>query len=296
MPDAAPGPFGGESSPPNPPRTRSACSSTSLRTRSGVVAAGVDPEPEAEAAGVLAEVVGEDAGGRVLGHPVDLGRRGQQQLPGPGGVLAVGDLQRDLDPAAHGRGGVGHHLGEQELVGDDHELAVGGAQPGRPDLDLLHLALGLGDGDVVALGEGVLEQQHDAGGEVADDVLEGEAEGDGGQAEAADQDPEVDPAEREGDHQPDRDRGVEGQGGHHDHDVALGAAAPQRPLDRPAHHPGHHRGEPEGDQGGQHVRQPLDEPLGELLERVGQPLQRQGVRRVEHAGQRSHDHGRTASS
>ena len=224
---------------PAAPSRRPACSEHLAADPQGVVAAGVDPEPETQAAGALAEVVGEDAGGRVLGDPVDLGRRGQQQLPGPGGVLAVGDLQRDLDPAVHGRGGVGHHLGEQELVGDDHELAVGGAQPGGPDLDLLHLALGLGDGDVVALGEGVLQQQHDAGGEVADDVLEGEAEGHGRQAEAADQDPEVDPAEREGDHQPDRDRAVEGQGGHHDHDVALGAAPPQRPLDRPAHHPGH---------------------------------------------------------
>ena len=226
-----------------------------------------------------------------VADPLDLGRRGQQQLPGPGGVLAVGDLQRDLDPAAHGRGGVGHDLGEQQLVGDDDELAVGGAQPGRPDLDLLHLALGLGDGDVVALGEGVLQQQHDAGGEVADDVLEGEAEGDGGQPEAADQDPEVDPAEREGDHQPDRDRGVEGQGGHHHHDVALGVGAPQRPLDPPAHHPGHHHGEHEGDQGGQQVGQLVDEPVGELLERL---LLRQRPGRD--AGQRSHDHGRTASS
>jgi hypothetical protein len=78
---------------------------------------------------------------------------------------------------------------------------------------------------VVALGEGVLQQQHDAGGEVADDVLEREAEGDGGQPQAADQDPEVDPAEGEGDHQPENGRSVEGQGGHHHPDMTLGVGA-----------------------------------------------------------------------
>ena len=240
-----------------------------------VVAAGVDPEAEAQAAGALAQVLGEQARLGVVADPLELGRGGQQELPGPGRVLAVGDLEQDLDPAPHGGGGVGHDLGEQQLVGDQDQLAVGGAQPGRPDPDLLHLALGLGDGDVVALGEGVLQQQDDAGGEVADDVLEGEPEGHRGQAEAPDQDREVDPAQRQGDHQPDRDRGVVGQGGHHHLDVALGPAPAQRPDHPRADQPGHHHGEHEGDHRGQQVGQPVDEPLAELPERLGQALQRQ---------------------
>src|SRR5215207_9826535 len=64
-----------------------------------VVAAGVDPEGEAQAAGALAEVLGEEAGLGVVADPIELGRRGQQELPGPGRVLAVGDLEQDLDPA-----------------------------------------------------------------------------------------------------------------------------------------------------------------------------------------------------
>src|SRR4029453_8050433 len=167
----------------------------------GVVAPGVHPDHQPQAPALLPQVVGEQPGGRVVADPLDLGRRGQQDLPGPGQVLAVGDPERDLDPAPHGRRAVGQDLGEQQLVGDDDELAVGGAQPGRPDPDLLDLALGVGDGDVVALGEGVLQQQHDPGAEVADDVLEGEPEGDPAQPQAADQDPEVDAPDRQGDDQ-----------------------------------------------------------------------------------------------
>ena len=213
-------------------------------------------------------------GGGVVADSLDLGRRGQQQLPGPDHVLAVGQLQPDLDPAAHGRGRVGQDLGEQQLVGHDDQLAVGGPQAGGPDPDVLDLALGLGDGDVVALGERVLEQQHDAGGEVADDVLEGEAEGHRGQAQAADQHRQVDPAQRQGDQQPHRDHGVEGQGGHHHPDVALGVGAHQRPLHPPAYQPGHHHGEHEDDQRAQQVRQLIDEGVGELAERLLQAFQR----------------------
>ena len=241
------------------------------------MAAHIHPEDQSQPAPLLPEVVGEQPGGRVLADALDLGRRGQQDLPGPGQVLAVGDLERDLDPAPHGRRAVGQHLGEQQLVGDDDQLAVGGAEPGRPDPDLLDLTLGVGDGDVVALGERVLQQQHDPGAEVADDVLEGEPEGDRGQPQAADQDPEVDAPDRQGDDQPDRPRGVEGQGGHHDHDVALGPAPPQRPLHPRADQPGRDDGQHQGECRGQQVGQPVNEALAELPERLGQPIQRQRV-------------------
>jgi hypothetical protein len=128
---------------------------------------------------------------------------------------------------------------------------------------------------VVALGEGVLQQQDDAGAEVADDVLEGEPEGHGGQAEAPDQHPEVDPAERQGDHQADRHRDVVGQGGHDHLDVPLGPAPPQRPLHPRADQPGHDQGKHQGDGRGQQVGQPVDEALAELPERLLQALERQ---------------------
>jgi hypothetical protein len=129
---------------------------------------------------------------------------------------------------------------------------------------------------VVALGEGVLQQQHDAGAEVAEDVLEGEPESDRGQPQAADQDPGVDAPDRQGDEQPDRGHGVEGQGGHDHHDVAFGVGAAQRPLNSPAHRPGHRDGEHDGEQRAQELGQLVDERVGELTERFGQALQRLG--------------------
>jgi hypothetical protein len=140
--------------------------------------------------------------------------------------------------------------------------------------------VGLGHGDVVALGEGMLEQQHDPGGEVADDVLEGEAEGHGGQPEAADQHPQVDPADRQGDHDAQGGRDVEGQGGDHHHDVALGVGAPQRPLHPPAHDPGHQHGQGDGEQRGQQVGQPVDEPVDEVLEGVAEGVAKALQRRA----------------
>jgi hypothetical protein len=88
----------------------------------------------------------------------------------------------------------------------------------------------------------VLQQQHDAGGEVADDVLQGEAERDGGQAEAADQHPEVDPEDRQGDQQADGHDGEVGQLADQQLDVGLGGGAAQRPGDPAPDHPGDQHG------------------------------------------------------
>ncbi|HZA82241.1 MAG TPA: mechanosensitive ion channel domain-containing protein, partial [Actinomycetes bacterium] len=75
-------------------------------------------------------------------------------------------------------------------------------------------------------------------------------------------------------------RGVEGQGGHHHHDVSLGVGAPQRPLHPPAHDPGHQHGEGDGDQRGQQVGQPVDEPVDEVLEGVAEGVAKALQRRA----------------
>src|SRR5207253_7599706 len=59
------------------------------------------------------------------------------------------------------------------------------SQRGRAHLDVLHDSRAIVDGDLIAQAEGALQQQKEPGDEVLEDVLEGEAEGEGQKAEAA---------------------------------------------------------------------------------------------------------------
>jgi hypothetical protein len=125
----------------------------------------------------------------------------------------------------------------------------------------------------------VLQQQHDAGGEVAHDVLQGEAEGDGGQAQAADQHRGVEPAERQRHHDADGDDAEIGQLGHQQAHVRLGGGAAEPELRPAPHSAGDQHGDHQAEQRRDQVGELLDERVGPVLERLGKPF-----------------HGRTASS
>jgi hypothetical protein len=85
-------------------------------------------------------------------------------------------------------GGVdGDGAGEEGGVGDDDPAAVVGADEGGAGLDLLDGALVGAVDDLVVDAEGLGGEQEEAGEVVLEDVAEGEADGDGGEARELDE-------------------------------------------------------------------------------------------------------------
>jgi hypothetical protein len=68
--------------------------------------------------------------------------------------------------------------GDEEVVRHHHVGPVEHQQMRGPESDLLHGPLGVAEGDVVVAADRLLDQQDDAGDEVLDDALQGEADAD----------------------------------------------------------------------------------------------------------------------
>src|SRR6266540_4025467 len=249
-----------------------------------VTGARIGPEQQAKLAGLRAEVAREHARRRLRQDPVDRRSGGWQGIADPVRVLAVRHPQIDLQAPAGGGARVHQHLGEEELVGYHHQLTVDGAQPGGAHLDVLYHPRGVRRNDQITFCERVFQEEHDAGDEVAKNVLQREAQGHGGQPETADHHAKVDPGDRQRDHRAEQHHTEVPQLGDQQVDVGLGGGAPQGPVDPSPRQAGDEDRDDHEDDGGEQVGHLGDESLGEAPEGAAQPVWRELHRLPQDAG------------
>lgn len=144
---------------------------------------GGDPDADGPVDGVGAEALEEDIdgfGGVAFGDALT--------RPAEGGaddleVAGVGDADGDIGPAPGVVGDVFDGLAEDLAVGDDESAVVGGVDLGVEEVEVVDAAELAGDVDDVADFERAEEHEHDAGGEVAQRALHGQADGEAGGAD-----------------------------------------------------------------------------------------------------------------
>ena len=137
----------------------------------------VDPELDQVIHGEIAEAGHLHRWRRIaadIGHAVQGLEHG---LAHPVGAVPVTGGERDLQGRGLAPGAVDHDLGLRcRLVGEDDQLAVDGADLEGAPAELLHLSLMILDGHPVADLERILEVEDDPREQVAQDILQGEAD------------------------------------------------------------------------------------------------------------------------
>lgn len=111
----------------------------------------------------------------------------QNHLAGAVKIIAVADADVILAAALLMGGADEDGVGIDIAVGNDDVLSVVGFDDGGAGLDALDGAFKVVDGDLVPDVEGLAEKDEEAGEPILEDVFEGEADGNGGDAQAGDE-------------------------------------------------------------------------------------------------------------
>ena len=151
------------------------------------VVGGGDPEPD-EVGDAARAVFAEDDRGRGLVRHLREGGDGLQDRGADGlGRRVVGGGVGQVDTAA-AEGIVVDDLGGDDLaVGHEDLLIIHGGEGGVGEVDGADGALDTVAGDVVANGEGLGDEQHDAAGNVGERILQRERHGETGNAQQGDE-------------------------------------------------------------------------------------------------------------
>ena len=149
----------------------------------GPVIAGGDPEAERQVDRAVGEFVHEDLRSGILEDQFVLFHQLLQNADPFGEGIAVGDADRDIDAAGGVAGVILDRAAEDGAVRSGDEDPVGGGEGGGEEAHLLDGTADRAAVDVVADLIGPEQEEHQTGGDVAEGVLHGEADGQAGGAE-----------------------------------------------------------------------------------------------------------------